>query len=80
MSTSATATPPSLVDLRRKAGETKPLSYYAIAKGTGYHVSYIVRVFNGNRRPSVDCLSSLAAYLGCSMDRLTAALQQVRKA
>lgn len=73
------ALPPSLKRLRTRAGEREPESYYAIARGTGYHVSYVNRVFSGTRRPSVDCLSALAAYLGCSMDTLTAALQQVRK-
>lgn len=72
------AKPPSLVDLRKK-GSSEPLSYYAIARATGYHVSYITRVFNGERRPSIDCLTAVSGYLGCSVDKLIAALQAVRK-
>lgn len=78
MSTAAIERIPSLEALRTRAGERSPDSYYAIAKGSGYSVSYIVRVFNGKRRPSIDCLSAVAAYLGSSMETLAESLKRVR--
>lgn len=66
-------------DLLKRPGESEAVSYYAIARAINYDASYIVRVFNGRRRPSLDCAAAIAAYLGCSVDKLTAALAQVRK-
>lgn len=77
----ATAVRPkvSIRDLLKRPGEQEAVSYYAIADATRYDPSYINRVFNGHRRPSLDCAAAIAAYLGCSVDQLTAALAQVRK-
>lgn len=77
--TTTSPTAPKVGDLLKRAGEDEAVTYYAIAKSTGYDVSYIVRIFNGARRPSLDCAAAISAFLGCSVDRLVAALAQVRK-
>jgi transcriptional regulator with XRE-family HTH domain len=46
------------------------ITYYDIARGTGLDVTYVGRLFNQKRSPSVRSLEKIAGYLGCSLDRL----------
>lgn len=57
----------------RKDGER--LTFYQIARNTGIHVTFICKIFNGTRRPSLRTASKLAAYLGISIEELTDALR-----
>lgn len=49
-----------------------------ISRGTGMTLGHISRVMSGQRMPSLSVASQIAVYLGVSVDRLTAAILEVR--
>ena len=49
-----------------------------VSHGTHVDSSYISLIFNGKRTPSLPCAARLAAYLGCSIDKLYAVLQSIK--
>lgn len=46
----------------------------AVARGTGYRVEFISRIFNRKRKPSLTAAQSIAKFLGVGLDTLVAAL------
>lgn len=51
-------------------------SLHTISTATGISVSHLSRVFRGERKPSMDVLTSIAAYLGITIDKLVAKLAE----
>lgn len=50
-----------------------------ISRGTGLSLSHISRVFNVNRKPSMDAASAIANYLGITIDTLYAELSRQKR-
>ena len=62
--------------LRHLVGPKRPLPTIGmIAAGTGYTRSYVWYLFLGTRKGSIDALTAVSGYLGCTLDALLAALR-----
>lgn len=60
-------------------GKSNKKSYGQIARDTGLSVSFISRVFRGERGVSTSSLVAIAKSLGITTDRLVRKLKRIRK-
>jgi transcriptional regulator with XRE-family HTH domain len=47
-----------------------------VARGTGLSKSHVSKIFSGNRKPGLEAVARLAAYLGITIDDVYAAMNK----
>ena len=64
------STPPSIRDILTE----RDLSQADVARGTNLSEAYISRLFRGEREPRISTTTTVASFLGLSVEQLMAAI------